>query len=1425
MFTEIENRDAWSTIRGFVYQVDLTILRWLHLKDNEILELEKGEDIDVITKDFQEKEISRELGQVKYRDSKISLNQELTLEVLFNFFVHKQNNPTEIFFFRFITNAKYTVERPALFIDGKAGIEAWIELFKSATANIEDDRLQIIKDHLKGKIVEKIITNPTKIKDDQIEIQKNWNDFKNFIEDSNNLLKFIKDFEWSVNNEDAVNISDTIKDEIIKSIDNIDDETALIVYARLFLFVFKLLTSKGLKQLDNSKLKVQLSLPELDAGDTELLGFIKNVLNQFEERITVLETTATLNTKLISKLVDDVNIIHDSDAVFDYRLKNISTSLPLLIKNGSVREKKVNLIIEYFEKYEWIGFQGINGTGKSQLASLVADKFKNVFWLDLRSYNDSIEKTTLLIETFLESISNHKIENDRKSWINKVFNSFDDDTIIVLNDIPNIENNSPFYNLLKSISEKIAGSKIRFLTTSNYKLPNSLIQLFDEEVYFEYYDFEFSDEEIIEYIVNSGGDESIAEYVGLIIIVSHRNPRILSSIIHYLKTINWGKNSDLLFDVILKKEFSNEILQDAQSSIKKYIQDEKSRELLYRLSLINWNIGFKEITAISQVEEKIQHPNEKLQDLVNIWIEQQEKFYLVSPLIYNIGEQNLSENTIQETHRAIAKSILEDKKINQINASRIISSFIKGKDFNNAGIILVMVYQSANSVETVNQLKNWGYLSYWSTIDIPQEMSIILRAQIRNEQIRLCKLINKDSLFLIENLKNYINENNLKISEKVLLCFLIINNIDSNDIKNYWNYLSIILNNFSSIDEPFREIITSELVSGLLWIPLNSLTDIEDIKQWLRLVEKLEDDFQLDFFENEISQPAITILCGKIVNSENLKPPKERNIELIINNLDYLIEYFTNRNNEILVSTVIREKITIEFQILEKYGEMEKLSIELTKKFESNIAKYLIYDKLGRLLYNNKKIPESGKWLVKALELDCTEQIDFVDTLIYTACSYSTSNPEISIIYLKRASKLFKIIPEYEYNELIDIQILGELGIAYWLNNEFENSFITFEEVINRLLDIKEKAFNKEWIRIFSWSGHILGYISADVSKDKVPTHFNDGGEYVKPHQGIYVFNTKDLSDLYLPTKDAIIAAHMAVFADGVNDIYKAYSWSLKAFDIARSYGNEQTFLMISAICGQYSTINFKLEEALETSILFSAVTSHLNGNPSERKSELEKIKLKDLLLKRPSEKWNIAEETTITITIIPLFVIVLTKYLENKDDKNESYYAFKKLISNYLIDASNQELWNELLNLINSIIELKTTKKELIQKANKYGEQDNKNFQIISILGYIFYSRNDEGVIIQLINTFPYLTKTYKHANSLIKFILVPFVKLIAIEVLKTSFVGSKTDLDKILIEIESLNISIQNPIQKILQPVVDELDINLFNDRKLWLYDFKEI
>jgi hypothetical protein len=47
-FATNSRRDASATIAGFVFQVNVTILRWLELRDDEHLELECGEDIDTV---------------------------------------------------------------------------------------------------------------------------------------------------------------------------------------------------------------------------------------------------------------------------------------------------------------------------------------------------------------------------------------------------------------------------------------------------------------------------------------------------------------------------------------------------------------------------------------------------------------------------------------------------------------------------------------------------------------------------------------------------------------------------------------------------------------------------------------------------------------------------------------------------------------------------------------------------------------------------------------------------------------------------------------------------------------------------------------------------------------------------------------------------------------------------------------------------------------------------------------------------------------------------------------------------------------------------------------------------------------------------------------------------------------------------------
>jgi hypothetical protein len=100
-------RDAWSTIAGFVLQVDITILRWLDLQQTEVLELERGEDLDLV-RDLNSTELdeNRLMEQVKRRSAALTLKAADALEALSNFCQHRRANPHIALRFRFVTTAQ-----------------------------------------------------------------------------------------------------------------------------------------------------------------------------------------------------------------------------------------------------------------------------------------------------------------------------------------------------------------------------------------------------------------------------------------------------------------------------------------------------------------------------------------------------------------------------------------------------------------------------------------------------------------------------------------------------------------------------------------------------------------------------------------------------------------------------------------------------------------------------------------------------------------------------------------------------------------------------------------------------------------------------------------------------------------------------------------------------------------------------------------------------------------------------------------------------------------------------------------------------------------------------------------------------------------------------------------------------------------------
>jgi tetratricopeptide (TPR) repeat protein len=1417
VFKEIKNRDAWSTIRGFVYQVDITIFRWLNLAENETLELEKGEDIDTVSKTLESDEISRTLEQIKFREGTTSLNTDLALELFFNFFLHRKNNPGKKLLFRFVSNAGYNLERPALFANAKTGVSVWQELYNEENVKSDDPRVLVIQKHLLRKIEQQIL-DPSEIDEKNKDIQQHWSSFKTLAEDQDTVLEFMKDFEWSSESHQITSITASIK-ELIKLSKHLPSQTnAELLYPRLFLFVFKLLTSSSGKYLDVASLIEQGNLPVLSEQDTAAFEIISGLLNNLEGRVSKVEESIASAIKQVSDLSEEMSLVKSSDAVFDMRLKNLSSTAPVNLKFGSSRTEKTKEICQAFSHTPWINFQGINGTGKTQLASLTCRQFKNFQWIELREYNSSLEKSVLLIEALLTQISKVPVKADRQSWIVDVLQKIPSNTLIVINDLPSISSGSPLNELLVLLAENLVQRQIFLLTTSNYNIPEPLIASLEADTFHEYSDISFTEDEIQELLVNNKAPEEILHYVGLFAAVSYCNPRILSAIVSRLKVIRWGADSADIFEVLFKKEFTSEILKDSQSSISSYITDDDVKQLLYRLTLIHYDYSFNMVQAVSEVDKKIEFPFEKLQGIVNIWVDDNKQLYKTSPLIHNLGVKNMSSETLKKVYAAIGSAVIKEKKLDYITAARAINAFISGEDFNTACIILISALGSAESEKAAEKLLKWGYLEYWKDSELPESMATILKTRLTTEQIRVCRLFREDTSVLMDRLAG-IESQTADLSERVFVNIVILGTDASRDIKTFLSSLKFVLENMSVTKVPFKEALTPELLEGFFWMALQHLFTEEDTACWFDLADMLESKTGLDIFKNENAVITISVLAGHTVDNEKQKQTFQPTD--LARRLDAIVKYFQDKKHEKLAAVILKERIALEFQVNRQIGLAEKMTIEYSGTFQCDEAKYLLFENLGKLYYNDSKNPKSTEWLEKAITINCKENATFTDTLVYGAASISEINSVSAVNYMQRAEALTK--KKLWTTDLDNAQMLCELAIAYWKNNEFAKSYSTFNDAVLLLQKIKKDQTDKEWIRLTSWLAHSLGYISSSVAKDKVPSHLGDGEVYTVPYQGIFTFNTKDLSDLYEPRKDILILSQMAIFSEGIGDIENAYKWSLTAYDEARKTGDQSLIMMISTACSQYPLINFKINEHFEWALQFHGISAHLTGSPEQKYIDASKINFQDVLDKRPSSEWDSAENTIISLSIIPMFIMALNALNRNgtKTYQNE----LLNLIQNYIADASDKVLWREVHDLMEDIFEKQLTANFLVNEANKYGETNNKEYQIICLLGNIFMQIKAVGSLEPILNVFPYLTKILHHQPAVIRNVLAPFVKYYAVEAVKENYFGTKNELDSLLEELEASATSNKDSVQKLLLPAVDICEIKVTGDRKTWLTEFKEI
>ena len=198
VFTPPRDRDAWAVIRGYVYQIDRTIYRWLDLPPDQVLELERGEDVDLVgrllTVDESTAIESRLLEQIKLRETNVTLRTAAALESLANFHEHRLANPAIDLRFCYLTNAKAGCEQFNPFPDRIPGVTLW-ERLRTAPAN--DGHQMPLVAQIKSFLA--TIARP----DNVPEIV--WNKWTSFLTTATaeKFLTFIRCFEFSTNQPDS----------------------------------------------------------------------------------------------------------------------------------------------------------------------------------------------------------------------------------------------------------------------------------------------------------------------------------------------------------------------------------------------------------------------------------------------------------------------------------------------------------------------------------------------------------------------------------------------------------------------------------------------------------------------------------------------------------------------------------------------------------------------------------------------------------------------------------------------------------------------------------------------------------------------------------------------------------------------------------------------------------------------------------------------------------------------------------------------------------------------------------------------------------------------------------------------------------------------------------------------------------------------
>jgi hypothetical protein len=978
--------------------------------------------------------------------------------------------------------------------------------------------------------------------------------------------------------------------------------------------------------------------------------------------------------------------------------------IPQLSANISDRSITIKNLLSETDK-KWIAMYGMYDTGKTQLSILVSKH--------------------LNLETIWVSFK----DLQRNTFTRKLFNSFDANTLdelevnintlnaenkilLVLDDLPKFGIDETVDEIFNNFISLCFGNNIVLFSTSNHILSSSIKKLHSDNLHERQVPL-LSEKECIEVIQTYSGSTNF-EFKELLYIITKGYPIYLQIVCRYLEKNSWLINKDKLLDFFTGKLFTD-LTDETLSKLMYKVEDEQSRELLYRLNIVRTNITDIEIRIVSDCNPNIIKATEKVSQLTGSWLQRNGLEYIISPLIKRLGVGNLHKSLVYEINDELGNQLLTKGALSQFDVQHVIGYFINSKQFEKVGFVILNYLK--HCISKPNLFFDWNFGLYsWYHSSLPNEMSIFLRMHIRSIQLNL-EAFNPNEKegnleFLRNDLVTLVDEAILKKIDVYFPALVLSSSYLKGNSALAVKYFSYYINSYTYKELPKIDAENldefQKLDSGIVWLSLNKIDSLSDLNHWFENVEEFseiidESTDEQSFFLSD------KLFLNFIVKEKKSEFPDWHNVLEIFKNICTKATELSLGNMKVLA---LKYQIIILSEMLDDLEGAESFYLQQVKKgsLKESRAIFLTTDELGKQFYYKGKNEKAEEYLIQIVSLEVEKYI------VSKAETYLTLAKLVDITDAKRAHeymlKGLKFITDNTFiDEISYIQFIGEFATSLYRTGKTKDSLVKFIEGYELLLDSFEE--NDFYINTQIRFGNAIGYLIYYYE------HGSDPGDgFTEPYLGI-ISKNNDLTDLYFQEKLLINVFNIIHFFEISYDNDKAEYWAFKLFALKEEYQMKVFHRMLSKFLG-YLVSNDRLDEAFKLQV--EIIESHdklLLRDVEQISNSIEK----ELVASIQSREMKLNRDNDLELMLYafnPILIHLLKKKIKRRRGVSELVYKCKFLLEKYSVNFSNKKLIDELNYVLNNF---PTNEAESIELQKHVNNIDQDVFKYVQVPTYLIFS------------------------------------------------------------------------------------------------------